>query len=204
MTRILKGNDTYIIGIVRIWCLEGNMDIAIFHELRQKVINAGYGDEIIWQESAAEPDCADEFMWQYIWVVISSGMKNQIARIIEQRIVEAYNNGVSIDTAFHHKGKVKAIEYMINNHDDIFDAYLEAQDRLEYLNSLPYIGDITKYHLAKNLGEDVVKPDRHLVRISKYYDTSPSELCQKLSKETGLRIGTVDLILWRAGNLGYV
>lgn len=173
-----------------------------FWDLRLKVINAGFGEEIIWQESVTEPDNADEFMWQYIWVVLNSGMKNQVARIIEQRIVEAYNNNEPINTAFRHKGKVKAIEYMIAKHNELFDDYLEADNRLEFLKSLPYIGDITKYHLAKNLGEDVVKPDRHLVRIAEKYGTTPEVLCEKLSKETGYRIATIDLIIWRAGNLG--
>lgn len=180
------------------------METKLFWELRDKIYRAGYGEEIAWQESVTEPDCADEFLWQYIWVVISSGMKNQIARIIEQRIVEAYNNGIPIDTIYHHNCKVKAIEYMIKNHDEIFDAYLVSSDRLEFLHSLPYIGNITKWHLAKNLGEDVVKPDRHLTRIAESYNTTPIELCKKLAKETGYRIGTVDLILWRAGNLGFI
>lgn len=175
-----------------------------FWRLRQQVVDAGYGDEIIWQESVKEPDTADEFMWQYIWVVISSGMKNQIARIIEQRIVEAYNWKWAISTVFNHKGKVKAIDNMIANHDRIFDEYLEAEDKLAFLKSLPYIGDITKYHLAKNLGVDCVKPDRHLVRISAMYNETPQSICERLARETGYRVATVDLILWRAGNLGVI
>lgn len=175
-----------------------------FWDLRQKIINAGYGEEIIWQESVREPDTADEFMWQYIWVVISAGMKNQVARIIEQRIVGAYNDGSPIESAFRHKGKVKAIKGMIEEHDSIFDQYLEAEDRLEFLSSLPYIGQVTKYHLAKNLGEDVVKPDRHLARIAKHYNTTPIELCRGISQATGYRLGTVDLIIWRAANLGLI
>ena len=180
------------------------MEINIFWELRQKVINAGYGDEIAWQESVIEPDTADEFMWQYIWVVISSGMKNQVARIIEQKMVEAYNDGKPISGAFNHKGKVKAIEYMMTNHDELFEQYLNTEDKLTFLKSLPYIGDITKYHLAKNLGEDVVKPDRHLVRIANQNKTTPELLCQELARQTGYRIGTIDLILWRAANLGMI
>lgn len=180
------------------------MNVKLFWELRQKIINAGYGEEIIWQESVTEPDTADEFMWQYIWVVISAGMKNQIARIIEQRIVEAYNNEQPIESVFRHKGKVVAIKNMIANHDDIFDDYLKTDNRLGFLKSLPYIGDITKYHLAKNLGEDIAKPDRHLVRIATKYKETPQTLCERLARETGYRIATIDLILWRAGNLGLV
>jgi hypothetical protein len=177
------------------------MNTTEFWRLRQAVVDAGYGEEIVWQESVTEPDTADEFMWQYIWVVLSAGMKNQIARIIEQRIVEAYNTGKPIGSIFNHKGKVKAIEYMIANHDKVFEDYLQTTDRLAFLESLPFIGKITKYHLAKNLGEDVIKPDRHLIRIAESYSTTPLALCEKLSKETGYKKATVDLIIWRAANL---
>lgn len=180
------------------------MEVETFYKLRDRVVDAGYGDELAWQNEVAEPDNADEFLWQYVWVVISSGMKNQVARVIEQRIVEAYNEGRSIGSAFRHGGKVKAIEYMIRNHDDVFEGYLNADDRLAFLRLLPYIGDITKYHLAKNLGEDVVKPDRHMVRIAKGYGKTPDELCRELSQKTGYRVGSVDLIIWRAANLGFV
>lgn len=179
------------------------MKLTEFYNLKQKVVNVGYGGEIAWQESAS-CDCADEFLWNYIWVVISSGIKNQVARVIEQRIVEAYNTGTPIENAFGHKGKVKAIKEMIAKHEDIYEDYLESPDKVGFLESLPYIGKITKYHLAKNLGEDVVKPDRHLVRIAKRYDMSPLELCEKLSQETGLRVATIDIILWRGANLGLI
>lgn len=181
------------------------MDINKFYELQRKVIDAGFSEEIYWQQNAY-CECADAFLWNYIWVVISSGMKNQVARIIEQRIVgivEAYNNGESIGSAFNHKGKVAAIERMIEKHDDIYEDYEESDNKLQFLESLPYIGKITKYHLAKNLGEDVVKPDRHLVRIANQYKTTPDALCEGLACETGLRKATIDLIIWRAANLGF-
>lgn len=181
-----------------------SFEVKTFFELREAIVRLGYGAEIVWQESVKEPDSSDEFMWQYIWVVISSGMKNQIARKIEQRIAEAYNNHQPIEGAFKHKGKVKAIEFMVKNHEQVFDQYLESKDRLSFLQTLPYIGEITKYHLAKNLGEDVVKPDRHLVRIAQNYGTTPLELCQELARKIGYRIGTIDLILWRAANLGFI
>ncbi len=175
-----------------------------FWQLRQQVVDAGYGEEIVWQETVKEPDTADEFMGQYIWVVLSSGIKNQIARIIEQRIIDAYSKGKPLSSVFKHEGKVKAIENMIDNHDDLFDQYLNSNDKLTFLKSLPYIGDITKYHLAKNLGEDIAKPDRHLVRIAGKYGETTQSLCERLAKETGYRVATVDLIIWRAANLGMI
>jgi len=180
------------------------MNTNDFLQLRQRVIDAGYGKEIVWQESLKPCDNANDFCYEYIWVVISAGMKNQIARQIFERIHETLLSGKGAGSVFHHQGKVTAIDAMWHTYRQKFQAYQEADDKLEYLKSLPWIGDITKYHLAKNLGMDVVKPDRHLVRIAKSYHTTPLELCQRLSQETRYRIGTVDLILWRAANLGYI
>ena len=178
------------------------MNKTVFLNLRQEVINAGYGDEIVWQEGLTPTNREGIFFREYMWVVLSSGMKNQIARLIEERIYQAWAEGKSTSSAFRHKGKVAAIEKVRGNKARYFFDYLQAGNKLDYLETLPYIGQITKYHLAKNLGEDVVKPDRHLVRIAEQYGTTPLKLCQNLAKEVGYRLVTVDLIIWRAANLG--
>lgn len=180
------------------------MKKELFEQLKQRVIDAGYGDEIVWQEKLYPVFDADQFYREYVWVVLSSGMKNQIARLIESRIYDAWNSGRSTSSAFGHKGKVKAIDYVSDNRHWIFSEYLESTGKVEYLATLPWIGDITKWHLAKNLGLDTAKPDRHLERISAGYKTTPFELCQRLATETGYRVSTVDLIIWRAANLGFV
>ena len=180
------------------------MDKEKFLGLRQKVIDAGYGAEITWQEEVLTCDDADSFFREYMWVVLSSGIKNQVARLIEGRIYKAIDKDLPISTAFRHKGKVKAIEYVKQHRHQEFARYKTSTNVLEFFVTLPWIGHITKYHLAKNLGLDVVKPDRHLVRIASSYGKSPLELCEKLARETGYRIGTVDLIIWRAANLGFI
>lgn len=180
------------------------MERISFQALLQKVLDAGYREEITWQERLSICDNATEFFAQYMWVVLSSGMKNQIARLIEGRILRAWHEGRTTAQAFNHKGKVKAIDYVRANQFGYFVEWSRSEDQLEYLEKLPFIGQITKYHLAKNLGLDVVKPDRHLVRIAGNLKTTPLALCQSLSRESGYRIGTVDLIIWRAANLGYI
>ena len=88
-------------------------------------------------------------------------------------------------------------------HKDEIDKALQASnDKIEYLDSLPMIGPITKYHLARNLGIDCAKPDRHLVKLAKYFGyPSVQQMCEDISKESGYRIGTVDVILWRYCNM---
>ncbi len=180
------------------------MDKSQFMTLRQRVIDAGYGDEIVWQESLQPCHNAIDFCFEYIWVVISAGMKNQIARGIFIKVEDALLRDKSASSVFHHEGKVKAIDGMWHTYEKKFRLYQESDDKLAYLKSLPWIGDITKYHLAKNLGFDVAKPDRHLVRIANNYTKTSQQLCAKLAKETGYRIATVDLIIWRAANLGMI
>ena len=73
------------------------------------------------------------------------------------------------------------------------------------METLPWIGPITKYHLARNLGIDVAKPDRHLVRLAKRFgyneSTGVQQMCEELAERTRDRIGVVDVVLWRYANL---
>ena len=178
------------------------MELGKFLKLKSTLEHNGYSEEIAQANAIKRCDNPDDFFSEFMWVVLSSGMKNQVARLIEGRIFEAWRVGCATSTAFRHVGKVKAIDYVKENRVEVFTQYLCADDKLEYLKSLPWIGDITKYHLAKNLGTDVVKPDRHLVRIARKYSVSCFELCQRLADLTGLRVAAVDQVLWRAGNLG--
>lgn len=180
------------------------LDVLTFERLRDQVVQAGYGEEIIWSESLSPCNNADLFFAEYMWVVLNSGMKNQIAKKIQYKIWDALKSGKAIGDVFNHKGKTKAIEQILNNKELYFSLYQSAEDKLNFLESLPYIGSITKYHLAKNLGLDTAKPDRHLQRISQKYNSTPQLVCEKLASETNYRISTVDLIIWRAANLGYV
>lgn len=74
----------------------------------------------------------------------------------------------------------------------------ETNDLIAFYATLPWIGSVTKFHLAKNLGADVAKPDVHLVRLAVSNRETAQGLCERLAKETGYRAATIDLILWRA------
>ncbi|MDD4997282.1 MAG: hypothetical protein PHI99_03975 [Syntrophales bacterium] len=177
------------------------MTEAEYLKLKDAIIKAGYSEEIDWSESIKNCKSADDFFNEYVWIVLNSGMKNQVARIIQKRIYDAWEQGKPTSSAFGHKGKVKAIDFVRKFRHKFFAEYQIVSDKIRYLSILPWIGEITKFHLAKNLGFDCCKPDRHLVRISKSYGTTPESLCKKLAEETGDRIATVDLVIWRAANL---
>lgn len=180
------------------------MDPYKYLDLKENLIKLGYLAEIEWAEDIKKCEDSTSFCQEYIWVICNSGMKNQIAEIIYKRILQAIIDHVDISEVFGHKGKVKAIKAMIKSHKDVFWNYKHSEDKLEFCGNLAWIGKITKYHLCKNLGENVIKPDRHLARIAKEYETDPFSLCGKLSERLGDNLHTVDVVLWRAANLGLI
>jgi hypothetical protein len=169
--------------------------------LKDTVIDRGYSNEIKWAEELKPCEDSFSFFIEYGWVVVNSGMKNQVAEKIWGRILDAITKEIPIFEVFKHRGKSAAIEYVWGNRYQLFKEWKAADDRLAFLQKLPWIGPITKWHLAKNLGEDVVKPDRHLVRVAEACGESPKSLCKKISEATGDRIALVDLVIWRACNL---
>lgn len=184
-------------------------------DLKQFVINQGYSHDIDFYDVEKADIDEEVFVLEAIWAICNSGMKNQIAEKIYKKILQSIIDGKPIAEAFGHKGKVKAIQYIIDNKQKLYRGYLSVwtleahyrssvDTRLDYLETLPWIGPITKYHLAKNLGIDCVKPDRHLERIAKEYDTNPHDLCKNISDIIGDKLSVVDYVIWRAANLGKI
>ena len=180
------------------------MNLKRYLDIRSKVIGAGHGEDISWSESVDAPTIPYDFFREYAFVICNSGMKNTIARKIFDKVMKAVVAGVPVFDVFRHPGKAEALDRVWETRGRLFREYLAAKDKVEYLAGLPWIGDITKYHLAKNLGKDVCKPDRHLVRIAEHYETTPEELCLQLSEASGDRVGTVDVVLWRAAAIGII
>jgi len=174
--------------------------IEFYNQAKQNIIQKGYKQEIDYVEKRYFDDGTPyNFQKEFVYVVCNSGMKNQVAEKIYKNYLE---NGIS---AINHPSKKKAIE----ESEITFYSWFETLkgfktdiEKVEYLETLPHIGKITKYHLARNLGIDCAKPDRHLVRLAeKYGYDNVQEMCQFISDVVGDRIGTVDVVLWRYSNL---
>jgi hypothetical protein len=180
------------------------MKTELYLELKNKVIEVGYASEIDWADDIKPCNNSNTFIKEYIFVVVNSGMKYQIAVNIYHKIIEAIYNGINISEVFKHEGKVRAIKELITNYEEFYHNYQEAEDKLEYLESLPWIGKITKYHLAKNLGMQCIKPDRHLVRIAQTFNKTANQMCEDIQKETGDKLTVIDTVIWRAANLGFI
>lgn len=155
-------------------------------------------EDIAWAESLCPPTDPDEFALETVFVVCNSGMKNTVARGIYERCEAALRAGTPVSQVFRHPGKAAAIETIWRDRVKLHAGFLAAEDKLAFCESLPWIGGITKYHLAKNFGADVAKPDVHLQRLADIEGCTAQELCERLAKETGYRVATVDTVLWRA------
>jgi hypothetical protein len=182
------------------------MDLKLYTKIKAYVLDAGFSWEILEVEQVLKFPCSSKevFLKQYIWVIVNAGLKYQVGVQIFYRILFALHFQKPLEMAFNNKKKTDAIYFVINNLTAIFHNYKNAQDKISFLEKLPFIGPTTKYHLARNLGHNICKPDRHLVRISESYHITPNELCSSVSEISGDPIGVVDVILWRAANLGFI
>lgn len=162
---------------------------------------------IEWQETVAPPARADDFAREAIFVICNSGMKHTVARKIFDRVMLALDRDEPARSVFGHTGKAAAIEKIWISRERLFAAFsglASDRERLDFCAQMPWIGDITKYHLAKNFGIDVAKPDVHLDRLARAIGTTPQSMCAGLAAATGYRIATVDLILWFACARGVI
>lgn len=171
--------------------------ITQYRALYERLYAGGYKDEIDWQQNLKPCDNPGIFLGEYVWVVIHAGMCNAAATKIYRRFVDS---GYNCDT-IGHPSKRLAIMDVTSRIRSVFAGYQAAPDRVAYLETLPWIGPVTKWHLAKNLGMDHAKPDRHLVRIAGKLGMDPDTLCRTVAAATGHRVATVDLVIWRAANL---
>jgi hypothetical protein len=174
------------------------LTLAQFRELEAVLRANGYGDMIAWSETIMPPIEARTFAKEVIYVICNSGMNFLTANGIYQRCIRALAAGQSSRTVFGHPGKTKAIDHIWQHRKILFAGFQIAENKLGYCHTLPFVGNITKYHLAKNLGLDTIKPDIHLMRLAFAERVSPMALCARLAYQTGYRQSTIDSILWRA------
>jgi len=167
----------------------------IYEIIKKRVIKEGYGEEIEWVQKIPKKPSKEIFFKEYVWVVCNSGMKNQIAQKIFSKF---WKKGDYNFDAINHPHKNSSIKQVYERLDFYYLHFLKSENKLMFLKSLPHIGDITKYHLARNLGLNVAKPDRHLKRISKLFNfTNVQDFCFYISKFVSDSISTIDLVLWR-------
>lgn len=178
-------------------------------------------DEILQNLRSRKIYDADALAGHCIYVILAGGFSQVTAKKIYQKIMESlrefgadYNRLIEL---FNNKNKVSAICKIWENRAEICNKYYTLKsldDRLAYLQKLPHIGKITANHLARNLGEDVVKYDIWIQRLGCVFvgkklpidnaKLSPDVKCAcddmfaHLVAQTGLPRGYIDVVLWKS------
>lgn len=187
-----------------------------YQKVKTFVINSGFEEELKWQEQI-EFDYVSEsdFLREIAWVILSAGMSEKVIRKYfrdislcfydwesAEKIVEMEN--FCREFALQYFNNYKKISAIIESAKIVteqrFDNLKKAikTSPIDNLIQFPFIGPITVYHLAKNLGLPFAKADRHLSRLSTSLGfDNVQEFCGTIANLTGDAIQVVDLVLWR-------
>jgi hypothetical protein len=194
--------------------------VVAYLDARRELESLGFANEIEWQERRdAQSISESDFLREFAWVVLCSGMSERNIRVVFPHISSAFfdwQSAVAITQnknacrtralrVFGHRGKITAIiasaRWIVANGVEFLRSGLNTSGP-DFLLELPYMGPATSKHLAKNLGVKTGKPDRHLVRIARAtgFD-SPEALCEELADATAHDSSVVDIVLWRFATL---
>lgn len=172
----------------------------------------------------------DEFAENCAYVILAGGFSQKTAKKIHAKIMDCIHaNGADFDaliSLFNNKNKIGAICKIWENRAALCADYYKLNDtdaRVLYLSKLPHIGKITANHLARNLGEDVVKYDIWIQRLGVLYsgnaalagkidngklDADVRRACDDmfavLCAATGLPRGYIDVVLWKSCQVGLI
>ena len=189
-------------------------------------------DEILENLRARKIYDSDAFAAHCAYVILAGGFSQKTAKKIHEKIMNQVRvSGADFDSLiqiFNNKNKINAICKIWENRNKLRDGYYvlgTLGDKLKYLQKLPHIGKITANHLARNLGEDIVKYDIWIQRLGVAYATqcatrnaqraileskiNNGDLCDEIKnacddmfahlvRETGLPRGYIDVVLWKS------
>ncbi|GHU27724.1 hypothetical protein FACS1894152_4730 [Bacilli bacterium] len=171
----------------------------------------------------------EEFAQECFYVVCVAGFKQDTAKAMCGKIIAFISenpdfNENDLGAIYGNKLKVKAITSIWHNrkaHQKQFYSLATPRDKVEFLETLPHIGSITKYHLARNLGLNFIKYDIWIQRLGTALFGSPEDMqkvnnsklhpktkeyCDKMFDElaevAGEKVGFLDVVLWRACQKG--
>lgn len=184
------------------------MQLALIYlSSKEFLIEAGYADEIDWQASVSLDKITEsDFLREAAWVVLSSGMREAVVRRKFAALSSAFLNWIDAETieesveecrknallVYRSPRKVGAIAKIVGRvATEGFESVKErAKTRgIDFLREFPFMGPITAFHLAKNIGLAVVKADRHLRRMAENAGIeTPDRLCRIISDLTGMAL----------------
>ncbi len=194
--------------------LEGAL--RVFAAASTYTADSGRDAEAHWQRQAALEEFTEtDLLREAAWVILCSGFRERVVRRVFDHVSLCFCDWESASAildadpicrtaameSFRNPAKLGAIvAAALYVNGQRFAAFKRAvlAAPLSELQRLPYIGPVTVLHLAKNLGLDVAKPDRHLARISSAFGFDDADhFCTAIATLTGERRKVVDLIVWR-------
>lgn len=183
---------------------------------KEILIQQGYAHEIAWQDSVAFIGVTEQdFLREAAWVVLSAGMRESVIRGVFPRVSTAFFKWESAHRIAREKRSCRKLALACFGNRRKIDSIIQiaeivdlegfgrmkariSEEGSDVLQDLPYIGPTTCFHLAKNIGLDVSKPDRHLRRVASVAGfESPAAMCEALARQVGDRKAVVDIVIWR-------
>lgn len=190
--------------------------LCLYARAARYITVAGFEREVAWQRDVDPASMAETtFLREAAWVVLCSGFREAVVRRVfdhislcfcdwdsARAIIASYPACyLAAQASFRATAKLSAIVEIARRVDSTgFDNVRTAimLDPIKTLRQFPYIGPTTVWHLAKNLGFDVPKPDRHLVRAAEQLGFSdPGHFCSTIAEASGVAVKVIDLIIWR-------
>lgn len=187
-----------------------------YYNAKTHVISNGYAPEIDWQDDLCFNEVTEQdFLKEIAWVVLASGMSDKVIRSVFPKMTNAFYNWESAEFIIENKRKIKRNALKVFNYEKKIDAILNIsntvyqsgfgtvktlieKEGVDFIITFPFMGPATSYHLAKNIGLQVAKPDRHLVRIANTTGYNcVNKMCTDIASLTEDKISVIDLVLWR-------
>lgn len=198
---------------------EMSATVLEFYDRALTFVQANYYDRLDYYRGLRFTDTTPDLFWaEYTWVVYAAGFNSKVLDKKYPALQEAYGHWLGVGPVrkkyvlaiIRREDKWKACLQVANMMQgaarakaikDWWPAFqMTWLDTPEKLQALPWIGPVSCYHLARNIGQDAVKPDLHLVRLAEHYGfCSPLRMCEYIrSNRQNERLGVVDLVLFYA------
>lgn len=197
-----------------------NTELLWEHVLNYLMAADSHPSETLDRWRSERPEACDDrdLLREYAWVVGSCGLTPQVLERLWTRLTTAFLDwdtgevaGRAIEVRAAALGVMRnqrKIEAVLTMADDLARrpgqmarlAVLPVDQVPARLSTLPWVGPTNRYHLARNLGWDVVVRTGAVPRLAGFLETTPEALCARIAADTGERIRTVDLVLWNWGH----
>lgn len=158
------------------------------------------------------------FFREYVLVVFTSGFKARYVKKhwesiramtcdfdpekLKERTFEELLEESPIKNKSKLKGLLKASKIITEKWWNGIQSLESWESVMLKLRKLPYIGEVTVYHIMRNIGFDFFKPDRHIENLAEIVGISDKKMFETIqSNREEDFVGVIDYILWQACEL---